>query len=166
MRQPNTWVYTLPIEETVHISCGKDVFNQKVVGTGILSIATGCKINAFNFRNTVQEFLKMEKFTMINIINPNIVNFGQKEKLQEISMSLDEIKAMEDSLQYSYTPTEIKHRMGWLSICMILTATGILIVLGKYVIFKITKACHRYSLKQLEVTVVEENEKMEINNII
>lgn len=162
LRQPNSWIYTLPIEETIHISCGKNVFNQKIVGTGILSITAGCEIktkhilikgfrtsetiiykniipsikSAFNFKNTVQEFLKIDKFTMKSIIHPNIVNFGQKEKLQAISMSLEEIKIMEDALQYSYSPTEVKYRIGWLSVLTIIIFITVIAVIGKYVFKK------------------------------
>lgn len=194
LRQPNTWIYTLPIEETVHISCGKEVFNQKVSGTGILSIAPGCEINTdnilikgfrtseniiyknivpsvknvFNFNNTVQEFLKMDKFHMKNVIHPNIVNFGQQEKLQEISMGLDEIRAMEDSLKYSYSPTEVKVRMSWLIIFILLITLAVVPVIGRYV-FKKTKKIHRgYRIRgqDARVELNERNNQMEMDTIV
>lgn len=175
LRQSNTWIYTLPIEETVHISCGKEVFNQKVIGTGILSISPGCEIktehilikgfrtsetiiykniipsvkNTFNFKNTVQEFLKLEKFTMKSIVHPNIINFGQKEKLQAISMSLDEIRAMEDSLYNSYSPTEIRSRIGWLGILIIIISITIISMIGKYVFKKSKEVRRNHKIRQL-----------------
>lgn len=175
LRQPNTWIYTLPKKETVHISCGNDVFNQQVIGTGILSIEMGCEIktehilikgfrtsetivykkiipsvkNAFNFNNTVSQFLNVEKFSMKNVIYPNIVNFGQKEKLQAISMGLNEIKAMEESLQFTYSPTEVRNRMIWLSILILVIAVTVSTMVGRFT-FRKTKNIRRVrKLKQL-----------------
>lgn len=175
LRQPNTWIYTLPKEETVHISCDNDVFNQKVIGTGILSITMGCEIktdhilikgfrtsettiyrkiipsvkNAFNLKERVQQFLNTDKFTMKNVIHPNIVNFGQKEKLQAISMGLNEIKTMEDSLQFTYSPTEVRNRMIWLSIFILIIAVAVSTMVARFT-FRKTKNLRRdHKLKKL-----------------
>lgn len=179
LRQPNTWIYTLPKLETIHISCGKEVFNQKVVGTGTLSISAGCEIktnyilikgfrtsetivyrnfipsvkNAFNFNKTVQEFLKMDKFSMKNVVQPNVVNFGQQEKLQAISMSLDEIKTMEDSLMHSYSPKQVRNRMGWLSLIIFFITIMVVLVIGKYTFRKTKKIHHVYRTKRREQQV-------------
>lgn len=175
LRQPITWIYTFPKEETVHISCDNDVFNQQVIGTGILSIAMGCEIktehilikgfrtsetivykkiipsvkNAFNFNNTVSQFLNVEKFSMKNVIHPNIVNFGQKEKLQAISMGLNEIKALEESLQFAYSPAEVRNRMIWLSILILIIAVAVSTIVGRFA-FRKTRTLRRdRKLRQL-----------------
>lgn len=70
-------------------------------------------------------------------------------------MNLNEIKALEDSLTFPYSPTEIKYRMSWLGISKLLTVIVILIIIGKCAVFKAIDAYHKFNMKNLEVTLYQ-----------
>lgn len=84
-------------------------------GTGIISVALRCTLktdhviidgfhttesvitneivpyidtNQFNIEKTMKNVRKSKEFKINNVITPNIINLGQKEKLEEISLSL------------------------------------------------------------------------------
>jgi flagellar basal body-associated protein FliL len=169
LRQPNSWIYTFPEEETVHVGCDSQISDKKVKGSGILTISAGCEINTNNILikgfwtaethiyksfipsfktnsnliETVTEFKKIEKFDLKPIVHPNIVNFGQKEKLVEMSLSLNEIKRMENELQNFYTPADVKNRIGWIAIIISLLITLVILVYCRYGYKKIGKTSRK-----------------------
>lgn len=44
LRQPNSWIYTLPTQQMIDIGCGSAVYNNLMKGTGILTIHQDCHI--------------------------------------------------------------------------------------------------------------------------
>lgn len=176
LRQSNTWIYTLPQEESVHVSCGPEVFDQKVKGTGILAISPECEINTNHilikgfrvsdsiiYRNiipsvklnidmneTVRGFLETDKFKLTEIVHPSIINFGQTNKLQDISMGLNEIRELQDELKNSYTPPTIKQHLNLFTITTIIFT---LIVTGwtiKIIVAHIRKWRNKVSLEKFK----------------
>lgn len=125
LRQPNAWIYTIPQEDTIHISCNNEVIDLKVNGTGKLIISARCEVNTkhilikgfhisktdvyknlipsvkfdLNMSQIVNNFLKVQKFNLKNMSHPNIINPGQAKNLEDISMGLAEIHKLQDELE-------------------------------------------------------------------
>lgn len=58
----------------------------------------------------MKRMTKHKEFRIDHIVTPNIIGLGQKDKLQEISLSLNKIKMMESAIDNKWAPKNLKKK--------------------------------------------------------
>lgn len=141
LRQPNKYIYVFPEKELMFIKCAEMNENNFYINTGIISYGEDCQIKTNNveiqaFKTLTSEIItnfipsvkltinvsyEIENMTLLNgfeipLINiPQIVNFGEKYKLEDISKSFSELKILEQQLTKETTPFHLKGNINFLS---------------------------------------------------
>lgn len=134
LRQTNTYIYTFPEEKNVYIKCPRVLESRFLKGTGRISIRPNCQIKTDDviiqgfkttetgrmreivpavrlgaeMNETLDRALKLGDFHIENIMTPNIVNLGQKDRLQAISTGIDRVRFMENELKNQWSPKTIR----------------------------------------------------------
>lgn len=135
LRQTNTYIFTFPERENVYIKCPKVLESKFLKDTGIIRIEPDCQIKTdnviirgfkttesgrmreivpaarwnFDFNKTLNEALELDDFKLENIVMPNIINLGQKEKLNSISTGLKQVRLMENELRNQWSPGKLRN---------------------------------------------------------
>lgn len=154
MKVPNSFIYTIPIQQQIIIACGGKTYQKAIVGSGILSIEPSCQVKsdsmilvAFQFitttsfteiRPSVQIYPQLEEIVnktttdleiILPVMNfPNILNNGEDRKLIEISESIKNLKDRQHLAALGLTPTSIKSDIHWVFISLIIILILIIII--------------------------------------
>lgn len=165
LRQTNTYLYVFPGGENVYIKCGKFVENKYLEGTGKIFIQPNCQIKtdkviihgfktietdkirqiipivkkSNKVKNILEKAMKLDNFHIKEVSLPSVVSLGQKEKLQMISVGVDEIKMMENELRDTWTPQMIRNSIWKIlsAILLVILIFGVLI--GWLIVQKLKK---------------------------
>lgn len=151
LRRPNTYIFTFPQKVLLQVDCPIHKEKTHLRGSGIISYSPGCtiktddvEIQAFQTLESevINQFIPTVKLDLdvpndvikmtqaydmhIPTINiPHIVNFGEKDKLNEISSAFLQLKLLEQSLREQTTPSHLKRNVSnqFLVLCIIIFAT-------------------------------------------
>lgn len=149
----------------MYIKCPGILESRFLVGTGIISIEPNCQIKTDNviirgfktietermreivpaarmridINETLERALKLDEFQIENIITPNIVNLGQKEKLQDISMGIDRVRILENELRNQWTPSKMKGDIWKIATAILIVAVLVGIIIAGITIKKLKK---------------------------
>lgn len=166
LRNPNSYIYVLPSYQVIRFYYGDKKIHERLHGTGIITIEPGCvvksngmKITAFQtFESNYtiihkssspilidisvefNNLIEMSGFKFPDSDPVTLIGNGEKDKLLEISVSLSELKVMEENLLKDLTPKALKSEvsLGYYVIGVLIFVVVFLI--GKYV-FKKINAC-------------------------
>lgn len=156
LRQPNKYIYVFPHEELMIVKCDEKTMDKHYSDVGIISYGEDCQIKNKNVEIQALKTITTEKIinytpnitTYINMFNeienmekllgfeipetkiPQIVNFGEKRKLQDISKNFEELKNIEQHLQLQTTPTHLKNNISILTKSLILIAIITLVIVS------------------------------------
>lgn len=170
LRQTNTYIYTFPKEENVYVKCPRILETRILKGTGVISIEPNCQIKTDNviirgfkttetermreiipaarlgtdMNETLNKALQLEEFHIENIVTPNIINLGQKNKLQSISMGIDRVRFLESELRNQWSPEKNRRDIwkitaGMLIVVLIIGVLGVWLTVKKMKKFNKTK---------------------------
>lgn len=157
LRQPNKYIYVFPKKELMIVKCNGEKVDKYYSDVGIISYGEECQITTNNveiqalktittekivnyvpsvniFINMSKEIVNMEKligFEIPEIQIPQIINFGEKHKLEEISKSLTDLKNIEQNLLLQTTPFHLKSNISFLSKSFIIIAIITFIIVLK-----------------------------------
>lgn len=171
LQQPNSYIYTFPNKQYVYFNCPNSKNNLFLQKSGILTIDPGCQVKSENmeimgFKTietvTIKRLLPSAKFNInitehiqlasqikgFNIPNieiPNIISFGQKQKLADISFGLRELNEMEENLTKHISPHALRNDI--IIISSILTFVMIIIVI---IIIKNSCKCYKKRVTRKE----------------
>lgn len=73
----------------------------------------------FNMQIEIERAIKMKELKIDNIVTPNIINIGQKDRLAEISTGLNQIKLLEKEIQNKWSPKELRKDIWALTLILI-----------------------------------------------
>lgn len=162
LNQPNAYVFVFPTRQYVHISCTQKKYNQFLEGTGAIYLDQGCSIKTnsiilHTFKTTTTEIyrhnapiihidvniteiankiLKIENFHVSEIVHPSIINQGEQELLDSISLGLKDIQEMEEKLIYKLSPKELKNNIFSLFVLFAIIAVIVLIIYIRFFVKK------------------------------
>lgn len=165
MKQPNMFIFVLPISQPIMIACNNHTFSHIMSGTGLISIEPNCEVksdtlilNGFEILTTViYREIKTSIFIPKIILNlfenkelikdleipqidyPNIINNGQSADLEQISTSLNELRVRQQNIKYRLKPQNIKSDQYFIIIAVTFIAFLILIIKLRYIIKKVKK---------------------------
>lgn len=161
LRKTNSYIYVFPYEQRMQIDCPNEKEKQFYNNSGIITFSPACTIKTDNIEiqaysviqteiinefipsvrlnfNLTTEISRMIKFPEPRIpeINiSNIVNFGEKNRLELISSAFDELKQLETQLVDQTTPVHFKSNIFYLStvICFI---SMIIVIISAKLLYK------------------------------
>lgn len=171
LKQPNTYIYTLPEKQTIYVACGNITVTRILVNTGIIHVESGCQIKSdnliitgfetistviyhtltpaikfhFNMKDFILNISHIETYNIPQIDFPNIIEFGQNKDLEQISLSFKEIQRLEHELSNNIRPINFKKNISFLTYFMIMLTLMIMIVIARYVFKKQKKIRNRYN---------------------
>lgn len=156
LKQPNTYIYTLPKPQTIYVSCENFTETRILSNTGIIHVEPGCIIKsdsliitAFQtittvlYRNLTTSINLQKRLTnfMLNITNetikklnipkinfPSIIEPGQNKDLEHMSISIEEIHKLEHELTNHITPTDFKTNISIITFILCIIVSIILII--------------------------------------
>lgn len=89
---------------------------------------------------TLNRALQLEEFHIENIVTPNIINLGQKDKLQSISVGIDRVRFLESELRNQWALRRIRSDIWKISAGMLVVAIIVSCIVAWLVIRKIRKS--------------------------
>lgn len=124
LHKPNSWVFVFPIPTQIFITCGNVVKTQIVNQVGTIEINPMCQIKTDNvmiyghrvrenniaqseipFRKAdallkeITKFINATDFQIPVIDEPKVIEFGQNDKLEDLSISLEDLQAFQKKHQ-------------------------------------------------------------------
>lgn len=165
LREPNSYIFTLPKKQFVYIHCPNNTYNQFLENTGVIHLTSGCKIKTNSLTlhafQTISTFLYRELIPIIKIdlniteliqnvsliknfhipeINfPTIFNFGQYKQLEEISFGLDDIEQLQNKLINKLSPSDIKSDIWTIFWIICILFLSVLLIIIRYFFKKARK---------------------------
>lgn len=126
LRQPNTWIAVFPRPQILYIRCSNQpTFEEQVQGIGIISIKQDCQLKTNQILITAQNNYFSEVYQQITpptthdelfdefpihqtsqkfiqqIDAPNVISFGESDKLKRLSTSISKLKEQLHQTSYS-----------------------------------------------------------------
>lgn len=163
LKQPNTYIFTFPKQQTIYISCDNITETRTLSNTGIIHVEPGCIIKTDNliltafqtitsvlYRNITSAIGSQKKITNFirNISNitlnqivipkidyPSIIEPGQNKDLEDLSIGFNEIQKLEHELINHITPSDFKNNITKLTIILSLIII-IILILTIYFLYK------------------------------
>lgn len=161
LKQPNTYIYTFPKPQTIYISCDNVTETKTLSNTGIIHVEPGCVIKSdsliitafqiitttlyrniktsMNFQNKIMNFMlnitneTIKKFKIPEINYPSIIEPGQNQELEAMSVSLNEIRKLEHELTNHITPIDFQSNISFLTYITYITIIVVIIVIIRYI---------------------------------
>lgn len=159
LRQPNKYIFVFPQNELMIVKCNDATVDKYYSDVGIISYGEDCQIKTnnveiqafktitsesiinfipsinitINISNEIANMEKLNGFEIPEIKIPQIVNFGEKHKLEEIGRRFDELKSIEQHLLTQTTPFHLKDNISVLSKAFIIIAIITFIITAKIV---------------------------------
>lgn len=172
LRQPNSYVFTFPKRQFVYISCPLYNHDQFIEGTGVIYLEPGCNIKTnnlilhtfqtittvlyrhitpiihidINITQIVNKISVIENFHIPEIVYPSIINYGEQNTLESISLGLKDIQEMEQQLVYKLAPQDLRNNISTLFITTVVIMLVVLVIYIRY-IYKKSKKIRTRRLK-------------------
>lgn len=162
----NSYIYTIPTTQFVHITCFNETESLHLYGTGILTISPGCKLKSNSmeiigfqtfrsniFRNFthstplkvniskhIETLFQFPTFELPPIQNSELISTGENARLADISTGIRELTEMEENLSKKMSPRALQEKMGLIKIILIILGIIIALIVLKYIYKKFSKA--------------------------
>lgn len=188
LRQLNTWIYVIPNKEMIYIGCptlGQTGSEILLSGTGLLTIAEDCEIKTQNIliqafktyrhevlmeaipyghlnidiKNVISSLSHIKPHNIKQLNSPSVISFGQNDKLQEASVSLQELIQLEEEITQQYSPLALRRGINSITTMVIIIIIIILIIIARLVYkrhYKIHKKKRSSKIQPSEPEVPDE----------